>query len=109
MPIDLDQFEVQEDYNELLADVALDLHKLKPTMLVAEYVAVDESVPGEPDYTVNGVHDLYVPIEGDLWFNPTDNTLRAVKNVFYIPSPSPDTTPNTPSPMAILAPTPILR
>ena len=37
LPIDLAQFEFQEDYNELVAEITLDLHYLKPTMLVAEY------------------------------------------------------------------------
>ena len=96
LPIDLDAYEVQEDYNKLLAEITLDLHKLKPTMLVATFTPATPSVPTEepdesvPNYDVVGVHDLYVPIEGDLWFDPADNTLRAVKNVSYRPDASND-------------------
>ena len=93
LPIDLDAYEVQENYNKLLAEITLDLHKLKPTMLVATFTPSDpDAEPDEsvPNYDVNGVHDLYVPIEGDLWFDPADNTLRAVKNVSYRPDASSD-------------------
>ena len=59
-------------------------------MLVAAFTPVDPLDETVPNYDVNGVHDLYVPIEGDLWFDPADNTLRAVKNVSYRPDASSD-------------------
>ena len=82
-----DQFTTQEQLNEVFTDVDLELHQLKPTIIVAPYTYVTSGDEARPDYddlvNENEVYENYIPIKGDLWLDPTDNVLRGCKSVTY--------------------------
>ena len=73
-------FEHQDSANAFFSDEILDLNRKKPTMLVERFTGTETS---DPDYTLPGIPQGYLPMTGDLWLDPNadsegrENVLRA--------------------------------
>ena len=94
LPItDVTDFETQEDFNVLIFDIATELHKLKPTILVCEFNKTPGLPDAGPDYDLLPIADEsykdYIPIKGDLWLDPGTQILRGCTEVKLLPPTDP--------------------